>query len=165
MNKNEVKDLLKIIDRCYKTELALDKDIIDDWYKVLRNYELKDISGSLDNYMKFNTNFAPKVYDLTRNIMSIESKKILENAKIKCPHCMKEIEYNDEEHIDRCLSTEFISVVARRFKNQEIDKEKYRNMPQKEFDEIHLKAVKLVIAKSNNPLEVAMWEKYLENRE
>lgn len=163
MNKNEAMDLLELIDRCYETKYTEDKNIFNDWFKVLKEYEFKDISKSLENYMKYNTNYAPKVYDIVRNCQTIENKKRLEHAKTRCHLCMKEIDWNDEEHIDRCLSTEFISVVARRFKNQEIDKEKYRNMSQKEFDDIHLKAVKLVVAKSNNPLEVSMWKKYIEN--
>lgn len=163
MNKKEVIDLIKIIDRSYKTDYAGDGDIVNDWYKVLKEFELGDIMYSLDNYMKFNTTYPPKVYDLTRNCQSIENKKRLENAKTRCHLCMKEIDINDEEHIDRCLSIQFIASAVRRFKNQEIDLEKYRNMSKEEFNKYHLLAVKMVVEKSNNKLEVAMWKKYLEN--
>lgn len=165
MNKNEAMDLLELIDRCYETKYAEDKNIFNDWFKVLKEYEFKDISLALENYMKYNTSFAPKVYDLIRNCQTIENKKRLENAKTRCHLCMREINIDDEEHIDRCLGTEFIGTVARRFKNQEIDKEKYRNMSKEEFNKMHLMAVKLVIEKSNNQLEVDMWKKYLENLE
>lgn len=163
MNKNEAMDLLELIDRCYETKYTEDKNIFNDWFKVLKEYEFKDISLALENYMKYNTAYAPKVYDIVRNCQTIENKKLLDHAKTRCHLCMKEIDLDDIDHIDRCLDTEFISVVARRFKNQEIDKEKYRNMPREEFNKYHLMAVKLVIDKSNNKLEVEMWKKYLEN--
>ena len=163
MKLDDTIEILKLIDRCYDTDYTKNKDIIDDWYKVLRNYEFKDISLALENYMKYNTSFAPKVYDVVRNCQTIENKKLLDHAKTRCHLCMKEINLDDEEHIDRCLGVEFIATVARRFKSQEIDKEKYRNMPREEFNKYHLMAVKLVIEKSNNKLEVAMWKKYLEN--
>lgn len=163
MNKNEVKDFLKIIDRCYKTDLSTDKDIINDWYKVLKEYELQDMTQSLDTYMKYNTTYPPKVYDLTRNYQTIENKKRLDNAKTRCMFCGKEIDLDDEAHVDRCRSIEFIQSVARRFQRVDINKAKYRNMSQQEFDELHLKAVKLVVERSTNDLEVKMWKRYLEN--
>ena len=163
MNKNEVKDLLMIIDRCYKTDLSTDKDIINDWYKVLQKYELGDIMKSLDEYMKFNTNYPPKFYDLTRGYQTIEEKKILENAKTRCQFCGAVIDYDNKMHEERCLSIQFIASAVRRFKNQEIDFERYKKMSDEEFNKYHLSAVKMVVEKSNNKLEVAMWKKYLEN--
>lgn len=163
MNKNEVMDLLEMIDRCYQTKYAEDKDIFNDWYKVLKEYELADMTQSLDTYMKYNTTYPPKVYDLTRNYQTIENKKRLDHAKTSCMFCGKEIDLDDEAHVDRCRSIEFIQSVAKRFQRVDINKAKYRNMSQQEFDELHLKAVKLVVERSTNDLEVKMWKKYLEN--
>lgn len=162
MNKKEVIDLIKIIDRSYKTDYAGDGDIVNDWYKVLQKYELSDITNSLDNYMKFNTNYPPKFYDLTRGYQTIEEKKILENAKARCQFCGSVIDFDNKIHEERCLSIQFIASAVKRFKNQEIDFDRYRNMSVEEFNKYHLSAVKLVIEKSNNKLEVAMWKKYLE---
>ena len=164
MNKNEIKDLLKIIDRCYKTEYSLDKDIIEDWFKVLKNYELKDMTQSLDNYMRNYTQFAPKVYELVRGYQTIEGKKILEGATTRCPFCNKVIGFDDEKHVDRCRSIEFIKSVVHRFKNQEIDKDKYRNMSEEEFDKYYLAAMKLAFEKTTNENERHLCQIYLENR-
>ena len=163
MNNKEVIDLLEMIDRCYKTEYGKDKKIVNDWFKVLKEYELQDMTQSLDTYMKYNTTYPPKVYDLTRNYQTIENKKRLDNARTRCMFCNKEIDLDDEKHVDRCRSIEFIQTVAKRFQRVDINKAKYRNMSQKEFNEIHLKAVKLVVERSTNDLEVKMWKKYLEN--
>ena len=163
MNKKDVIDLIKIIDRSYKTDYAGDGDIVNDWYKVLKEYELVDVANALDNFMKFNTNYPPKVYDLTKNIMSIENKKRLENAKTRCQFCGSIIDFDNKTHEERCLSIQFIASAVRRFKNQEIDFERYKKMSDEEFNKYHLSAVKMVVEKSNNKLEVAMWKKYLEN--
>ena len=164
MNKNDVKDLLKVIDRCYKTENALDKDIIEDWYKVLKQYDLKDISTSLDYYMKNYTQFAPKVYELIRGNKTIEAKKILEGATTRCFFCNKIIDFDDNSHVDRCRSIETIKSAVHRFKNQEIDKDKYKNMSKEEFEKYYLAAINLIIENSTNEREVYMWKKYLQNR-
>lgn len=165
MNKTEVNDFLKIIDRCYGTKYTEDKDVLNDWYKVLKEYELQDMTQSLDAYMKYNTTYPPKVYDLTRNYQTIENKKRLDHAKTNCMFCGKEIDLDDEAHVDRCRSIEFIKSVAKRFQNVDINKAKYRNMSEEEFREMHLKAVKLVVERSNNDLEVKMWKRYLDNLE
>jgi hypothetical protein len=39
MNKSEVVDLIKLIDRVFKTDYAGDRQIIEDWFKVLKQYE------------------------------------------------------------------------------------------------------------------------------
>lgn len=164
MKQKEIIDLIKIIDRCYKTDYAGDKEVVNDWFKVLKNYELGDMMGSLDNYMKNYTNYPPKVYDLIRGYQTIDAKKVLENAKTRCMFCMKELDYDSsEEHIDRCRSIEFIKSAVSRFKNEEIDKDRYRKMSDEEFNKYHISAVKLVVNNTTNELEKKMWQKYLEN--
>ena len=164
MINKEVIDLLEIIDRCYKTEYSKDKDIVNDWFKVLKNYDLKDMSESLDNYMRNYTQFAPKVYELIRGYQTIEGKKILEGATTRCPFCNKVIGFDDEKHVDRCRSVEAIQSAVHRFKNQEIDKDRYRKMSEEEFDKYYLAAVHLILENSTNELEKHMWEIYLKNR-
>ena len=162
MNKNEVMDLLELIDRCYGTKYAEDKNIFNDWYKVLKEYELQDMTQSLDTYMKYNTTYPPKVYDLTRNYQTIENKKRLDHAKTRCMFCLKVIDFGDTKHEDRCRSIEIIRNAVSRFKTQDIDKEKYRRMTDEEFDKYYKLAIKLIIENSNNKNEVNVWKKYLE---
>lgn len=163
MNKNEVKDLLMIIDRCYKTDLSINKDIINDWFKVLQNYDLEDITKSLDYYMKNYTQYPPKVYDLIRGYQTIEEKKILDGAKTRCQFCMDVIDFGDIEHEDRCRSIEVIKSAVSRFKNQEIDKARYKNMSDEEFNKYYISAIKLIVDNSTNQYEVNLWKKYLSN--
>ena len=153
------------MNRCYKTDYAGDKEIVNDWFKVLKNYELQDITAALENYMKYNTAYAPKVYDLVRNCASIEYKKRLVNAKTRCMFCMQVIDFNDTKHEDRCRSIQTIKSAAARFKNQEIDEEKYRKMGDEEFDKYYLAAVKLIAANTTNAIEKNTWEKYLKSVE
>ena len=156
MHKDEVKDILQLIDRVYKTTYSIDKDIINDWFKVLKNYELNDMTKSLDYYMTNYTEYPPKVYNLIKGYQTIETKQLLENAKTRCQFCGDVIDPLDNKHTDRCLSIAFIKNVARRFKNQEIDITRYKKMDDKEFDKYHLSAVKLVVENSQNDLEVRM---------
>ncbi len=163
MKQKEVLDLIKLIDRTYKTDYAGDGDIVRDWFKVLKNYELSDMTKSLNYYMKNYTTYAPKVYDLIRGYSTIDSKKLLENSKTRCLFCGKVISIDDTKHEDRCRSVEFIKRAVKRFKDQDIDAEKYRTMSEEEFNKYYLSAVKLVINNSTNDLEVNMWKNYLKN--
>ena len=165
MKQKDVLDLIKLIDRNYKTDLASDRDVLMDWYKILKNYDLSDITSSLDYYMKNYTNYAPKVYELIKGYKTIDDKKVLDGATTRCLFCNKIIDFDDIKHIDKCRSIEFIKVTVRRFKKQEIDTQKYLDMSEDEFNKYYLSAVKLVINNTNNKLEKAMWQKYLDNCE
>lgn len=162
MNKKEVQDLLKLIDRVYKTNYSVDKDIINDWYKVLEKYDFDDMTKSLDYYMEHYTEYPPKVYNLTKGYQTTETKHLLDHAKTRCFFCNKEIDFDDEKHVDKCRSIEFIRSAVRRFKGQEIDKEKYLNMSKEEFDKYYNACVDLVINNSTNQIEVNMWKRYKE---
>lgn len=162
MNKSEVVDLIKLIDRVFKTDYAGDRQIIEDWFKVLKQYELKDMSTSLEYYMKNYSTYPPKVYDLIRGYQTIESKKLLETAKTRCMFCGKVIKLGDTTHEDRCRSIEFIKSAVRRFKNQEIDKNKYLSMSEEEFDKYYMASIKLILDNSTNQTELMYCIKYLE---
>lgn len=162
MKNNEILDLIKLIDRVYKTDYARSKDIVNDWTKVLKQYEFKDMSVSLENYMKNYTNYPPKVYELTRGFRTIEAKKIIANSKTRCQFCMKLINIDDKEHEDRCRSVLFIRSAVRRFKNQEIDLEKYRAMSDEEFNKYYKAAQKLIIENSTNQNEVEILKKCID---
>lgn len=163
MKQKEVIDLIKIIDRCYKTDYSGDKEIINDWYRILKNYELNDIASSLDYYMKNYTNYPPKVYDIIKGYQSIEQKKILENAKTRCNFCGKLNKWEDnKEHEDKCRSIEFIKKAVKRFKKQDIDEEKYRQMDKEEFNKYYISALKLIINNTNNEQEKELCEKTLK---
>lgn len=163
MKQTDIIELIKKIDRYYKTDYAGDKEIVNDWFKVLKNYELEDISKSLDYYMKNYTTYPPKVYELTRGYKTINDKKILEKGKRRCMFCNELIKIDDDKHEDKCRSIEFIKSAVKRFKNQEIDIKKYRNMEDQEFNKLYYQAIKLVINNSTNDLEVNMWKNYLKN--
>lgn len=162
MNKSEVVDLIKLIDRVFKTDYAGDRQIIEDWFKVLKQYELKDMTKSLDYYMKNYSNYPPKVYDLIRGYKTIESKKLLENCKTRCQFCMKIIKIDDKGHEDKCRSVLFIKSAVRRFKNQEIDVEKYRTMNDEEFNKYYKAAQKLIIENSTNQKELEICKKCID---
>jgi hypothetical protein len=162
MKQSEVLDLIKLIDRVYKTEYAKDKDIVKDWFKVLGQYDFDDITKSLDYYMSNYTDYPPKVYNLTKGYKTIETKHLLDNAYTRCMFCGKSISFDDKTHEDRCRSIEFIKSAVKRFKNQDIDKNRYLEMSNEEFKKYHTSAVKLVIENSTNEREVNLCKRYLE---
>lgn len=163
MKQSEVVDLIKMIDRVYKTDYAGDGDIVKDWYKVLKNYDFSDMTKSLDYYMQNYTEYPPKVYNLTKGYQTIETKHILDHAKTRCMFCGKLIDFNNTKHEDRCRSVEHIKSAVRRFKGQEIDVNRYRNMNEEEFNHYYLAATKLIIENSTNQMEVNLAKKYMES--
>ena len=162
MKQSEVVELIKLIDRVYKTDYAGDSEIVKDWFKVLKQFDFNDMTDSLDYYMQHYTDYPPKVYNLIKGYQTIDEKQILDHAKTRCMFCNKVIDFNNEEHTDRCRSIEFIKSVAKRFKNQTIDIDRYKNMSKEEFDKYYTSAIKLVVNKSTNQREVDMWSKVLE---
>lgn len=162
MKQTDIIELIKKIDRFYKTDYAGEGEIVKDWFKVLKNYELQDMTNSLEYYMKNYTTYPPKVYDLTRGYKSIESKKLLERAKTRCLFCGETIKIDDEKHVNKCRSIEFIKSAVRRFKNQEIDVEKYRTMNDEEFNKYYKAAQKLIIENSTNQKEVEICKKCID---
>lgn len=163
MKNSEVVDLLELIDRVYKTEYAKNKDIVSDWFKVLKNYEFNDMTNSLDYYLENYTEYPPKVYNLTKGYSTIETKHLLDNAKTICIFCGKSVDFDNTKHIDRCRSVEYIKSAVRRFKGQDIDVERYRNMNEEEFEHYYNAATKLIIENSTNDLEVNLCKRWLEN--
>lgn len=162
MKQSEVVDLIKMIDRVYKTDYAGDGDIVKDWYKVLKNYDFSDMTKSLDYYMENYTEYAPKVYNLTKGYQTIETKHLLDHAKTRCQFCGDLIDFNDTKHEDKCRDINFIKSAVRRFKNESIDIDRYKKMNEEEFKKYFNAAVNLVINNSTNQLEVNMWRKYIQ---
>lgn len=163
MKQSEAIELIKLIDRVYKTDYAGNKDIVNDWFKVLKQYDFKDMTESLDYYMQNYTEYPPKVYNLTKGYQTIDGKKILDHAKTRCIFCNKVIDFTDEEHVNKCRSIEFIESAVKRFKNQNIEKERYLKMSNEEFTKYYNASIDLVINHSTNDREVNMWKKYKEN--
>ena len=162
MKQSEVLDLIKLIDRVYKTEYAKDKDIVKDWFKVLKDYEFSDMTKSLDYYMENYTEYPPKVYNLTKGYQTIETKHLLDRANTRCQFCGELIDFNNTKHEDKCRDILFIKSAVRRFKDEEIDIERYKKMNEGEFKKYFNAAVNLVINNSTNQLEVRMWRSYIQ---
>lgn len=163
MNKNEVKDLLSLIDRVYKTNYSLDKDIINDWYKVLKNYDLKDINNSLNYYMENYTEYPPKVYNLTKGYSTIENKGLLSNAKTRCQLCNKEIYMVDyDKHYSRCLDIEYLIKNGKKYLDKNWSKEQFYSLNDIELEDKVIKMQKVVYENTNNSFEKNMLEKFLK---
>jgi len=162
MKQSEVIELIKLIDRVYKTDYAGNKDIVNDWFKVLKQFDFKDMTDSLDYYMQHYTEYPPKVYNLIKGYQTIDEKQILSYAKTRCMFCNSLIDYGDEEHVNKCRSIEFIKSAVKRFKNQDIDKERYLKMSKEEFTKYYNASIDLVINNSTNEREVNMWKKVKE---
>ena len=51
MQINEVKSILKTIDLVYNTEYENSKDMVEHYYKYLKEYDNCDINFKLSNYI------------------------------------------------------------------------------------------------------------------
>ena len=51
------------------------KILLNDWFKVLKQYDFNDMTDSLDYYMQNYTEYPPKVYNLIKGIKQQKVKR------------------------------------------------------------------------------------------
>lgn len=163
MELKEVSMLLKRIKSHYQ-EFIVDDFKINEWYRELKDYSLDDVMEKLEIHLKSEQygNQIPKVHFLIKYLTKEKDKgKQLKGVK-QCHICYSFIDLDEfEKHFDRCSSVDYLNRRNIDYFNKPIDKEKYMNMEQKEFDEKYNKMCYYIFEHTQDQREKYCLEHYL----
>lgn len=137
MKKNDLTQVLKNIDINYNTNLN-NRDILDDWYKDFKDYDIDDVLNELEKYKKNNYNYAPKKWQILNNLKTIEQKQIERNIRLQCPFCKRYIDGEKfDNHYDRCLKLEFLDILCLKVKGEHFNKESKSHLTDYELKNVY----------------------------
>lgn len=163
MQVNEVKSILKTIDLAYGTSYEDTKEMIEHFYKYLKDFNSDDVNLRLSEYINSSEPFPPKVYHLTHGLLTTKGKEELKGIKQQCHICKRYIKLEGfEEHYSKCSKISFIKIHAKSLLNQEIDIKKYYQMSEDELDKKHMQMSKIVLEKSDNEMLKNCIKHYVE---
>lgn len=163
MTVQETNDFLKRIKQHYQ-DFIIDNSKLDEWYKELKDYSLKDVNKKLDEHLRneYYGNQIPKVFFLTKHLVKEKDKDKTDNLLVRCSLCGKVIKYlNFQNHMDRCNSVEFINLQSKKLFSKEIDKQRYREMPDEDFDKIYNKLLERILQTSDDKEEIKRINNYM----
>lgn len=164
MEFKETKMILKRI-QSYYPSFMLDDYKIKEWHSELKKYDYDDVNRKLEEHMRSTEygSYEPKLYFLTKFLKPSVDKNKNEAYLIECPFCGEYI--RDEEydkHYDRCSSIEFINRQCLEMTGKEIDRNKYKQMSEEDFELFYQKLIKNVYNKTKNEQQKNAIIKYLE---
>lgn len=168
MTIQETKLFMERIKQHYQ-EFVIDNYKITEWYKELKDYDYNEVNVKLDDHLR-NEQFGnqiPKVYFLTKYLTKLSEKGQYDASKIKvrCHLCNAILSFEEyDKHIARCNSVEYLNQQSLRFYDKEIDKAKYRNMEDKDFNGIYDKVLYKILEISENEKEKEMISNYFVGR-
>ena len=163
MELKEVSMLLKRIKSHYQ-EFIVDDFKVNEWYKELKDYSLDDVMEKLETHLKSEQygNQIPKVYFLTKYLTKTKDKNKKIEGIIECHLCHKLIEMEEfENHFDRCSSVDYLNRRNIDYFNKSIDKEKYMNMDQRDFEEKYNKMCYYIYENTKDQREKYYLNEYL----
>ena len=163
MDTEQVKEFLKRIDINYQTNWSDNKDIILEWYKDLKNYDLEDVNKSLNYYMKSNyASIPPKRWAILNQIKTTEQKERQNNLITKCQLCGKSMNMNlYDNHYSKCLDIEFLVKSAKKWLDKDITKEELESLSKIDIEDKVLKMQKYIYKNTDNQFEKQHLEIYL----
>lgn len=166
MTLSETKELLKRIKSHYQ-EFIVDDYKVKEWYKELQDYDLEDVNKKLESHLRSEEygETIPKLYFLTKYLTPSKDKGKIQKFKMCCPLCNEYVPDNEfDNHYDRCLSIEYLSLQSIKYKNQELDKAKYKSMSKEEFDKKYDSICEYVLKKTENQEEKARLSNYFKSK-
>lgn len=106
MTFEELKEILTNIKAHYQN-FAIYDYVIEEWYKVLKDYEFDDVMESLVEHLTSdNSNELPKVYQLVKYLTPKHLKKKSDNKRflVACNLCDRWMSLAEfDKHYDKCL--------------------------------------------------------------
>lgn len=168
MTREETKDFLRRIKQHYQ-EFTVDDYKINEWHSELKNYDVDDVHKKLEEHLRSEQygQTIPKVYFLTKYLKTTNEKQIQDKVDYycSCTICGKYFKLSEyDKHFDRCSSVEFINKQCMDMKDTEIDKEKYFNMSDEEFNAFYDKLLKIVYSNLKDEMQKSAIRKYFETQ-
>ena len=163
MELKEVSMLLKRIKSHYQ-EFIVDDFKVNEWYKELKDYSIDDVMEKLEQHFRSEQygNQIPKVYFLTKYLTKEQDKNKQLKGSQQCHICHKFINLEEfENHFDRCSSVDYLNRRNIQYFDKPIDKEKYMNMDQRDFEEKYNKMCYYIYENTKDQREKYYLNEYL----
>lgn len=131
-----------------------------EWYKVLINYDSNDVNKSLDEFLQTNHGNQPTVYELVDGLTKKGNKiATFDDPVIRCPDCNLKLRSKEYRlHHNRHLSISYLSKMALKYSNINLDKHRLLKMDDSEFDKYYWSCCYSLISKINDPVEKHLLE-------
>lgn len=139
MDRMETQKIINKI-KTFRQSFLVEKDTVDNWLNVLKDYDYKDVDKKLDEYFKESNNFGqyPDPYYLTKYLIKNNEKFSMSNIIIKCGLCGETVlQAKFQEHFDRCSSIDYICNMSEKFYNKKLDKKELYQMQSDKFDKAY----------------------------
>lgn len=158
------KETIKLLDKIttFRQSFLVKKDTVDNWHKVLKDYDYKDVDDKLDDYFRESKNFGqyPDPYYLTKYLTKTKDKNSKWNMKVQCSICGKLFSQEQlDEHFDRCSSIDYVFRMYRKHYNKKINRNELWELPNETFDKMYW----AFCEKLYNELPDGLEKKCLEN--
>lgn len=141
MEKVETQKIINKI-TTFRQTFLIKKDTIDEWHKVLKDYDYKDVDEKLDEYFRESKNFGqyPDPYYLTKYLVKSKEKFSMNNITIKCSLCGEIVLQQEyEAHFDRCSSVDYVIRMYRKHYHRILNREDLKKLPDDKFEEMYWK--------------------------
>lgn len=135
-------ETVKIIDKIktFRQSFLKEKDTIDNWHNVLKDYDYKDVDNKLDEYFRESKNFGqfPDPYYLTKFLVKTNEKFSVDNIMVKCTLCGKPIsQEKQEEHYDRCSSIDYVCRMYEKHFDKKLNVDELWELPKEKFESMY----------------------------
>lgn len=147
MQKEEVYNLVRIVDMSYKGFIKNIEETTESWYKVLKDYRYKDIQDRLDKLMAMEQfQYQPPTLPyLVKEIPSISEENRRNSFYYTCNICTRKFKSKEEyeKHFSRCSSVRYVIKQSKKWFNQDLEKNKRELylMSEEEFNERYRKLI------------------------
>ena len=140
----EITETNKIIKKIvtFRQSFLVKKDTVDEWHKILKDYDYKDVDKNLDEYFREAKNFGqyPDPYYLTKYLIKSDEKFSMTNITIKCSLCGKTVlQAKYEVHYDRCSSTDYVCRMYEKYYNKKLNKKELETLDDEKFYNMYWK--------------------------
>ena len=135
MKKSEIKIIIDRIKANYPNSIFT-SGIMDEWEHVLEQYDYEDVSRELDDFLKANYTFAPRLNELTYHLKTIQEKEKDYIYYVRCNLCGREFQYDElDKHQEKCI---LVHGIVGMYKEkgvkkpyEEFERESYENLNNK----------------------------------
>lgn len=139
MERKEVQSLMRRIKTNYN-EFVIDDYSVSEWYKELKDYDLKDVMEKLEQHFRSETygSQAPKVYFLTKYLTKTQDKNKKNEYLVRCEICGAVISLNDyDKHRRRCQQLEYLEKKSKELLGKDFNKEKAKVLSEETFNKLY----------------------------